>query len=91
FNMHTHPQHRDDRGVEYYNFFSAQDIRSLLSSNVAITGLITDKLWILIRTNKTPKNINNLTDRDINLENFKRLSIGVYCGEFNKKVEKVST
>ena len=91
FNMHTHPQHMDDKGVEYYNFFSAQDVKSLLSSNVAITGLITNKLWILIRTNKTPKSINNLTDRDINLENLKRLNIGVYCGEFNKKVEKVST
>lgn len=89
FNMHTHPQHMDTLGNPYYNFFSAQDIRSLLSSNVAITGLITDKLWILIRTNITPSNIDKLEDKDINIETLNNtLHIGVYCGEFYKKLSK---
>jgi hypothetical protein len=91
FNMHTHPQHKDDSGVGYYNFFSAQDIKSLIKSNVAITGLITDKLWILIRTNKTPNNLNHLTDRDITIENLNKLEIGVYSGEFYKKLTELPT
>lgn len=91
FNMHTHPWHMDDRGVGYYNFFSAQDIKSLIKSNVAITGLVTDKLWILIRTNKTPDNLDHLTDKDITIDKLNELEIGVYSGEFYKKLEKLPT
>jgi hypothetical protein len=90
FNMHTHPQHQNDKGVGYYNFFSAQDIKSLINSNVAITGLITDKLWILIRTNKTPNNLDHLTDKDITIENLNKLEIGVYSGEFYKKLNRIN-
>lgn len=89
FNMHTHPQHKDGRGVGYYNFFSAQDIRSFIKSEVAITGLITDKLWILIRTNKTPNNVEHLTDKDMTIENLNKLNIGLYSGEFYKKLTKI--
>ncbi|MDD3475090.1 MAG: hypothetical protein PHP08_04330 [Candidatus Dojkabacteria bacterium] len=89
FNMHTHPQHRDNNGVGYYNFFSAQDIKSFINSNVAITGLITDKLWMLIRTNRTPKNLDNLQDKDITVEKLKELEIGIYSGEFNKNLTKI--
>jgi hypothetical protein len=81
----------DDRGVGYYNFFSAQDIKSLIKSNVVITGLVTDKLWILIRTNKTPNNLDHLTDKDITIEKLNELEIGVYSGEFYKKLEKLPT
>ena len=87
--MHTHPQHRDNNGVGYYNFFSAQDIKSFINSNVAITGLITDKLWMLIRTNRTPKNLDNLQDKDITVEKLKELEIGIYSGEFNKNLTKI--
>ena len=86
FNIHTHPQHINDRGVGYYNFFSAQDIKSLIKSNVAISGLITDKLWILIRTSKTPDNLDHLVDTDITVERLNELNIGVYVGEFYKKL-----
>ena len=87
FNMHTHPQHKDERGNTHYNFFSVQDIKSLLKSNVSITGLITDKLWILIRTKLTPNNIDKLQEGNISIENLiNNQHIGVYCGEFYKKV-----
>ena len=89
FNMHTHPQHRDSNGGGYYNFFSAQDIKSFISSKVAITGLITDKLWVLIRTNRTPDNLDYLQDKDITIEKLKELEIGVYTGEFNKRINKL--
>jgi hypothetical protein len=89
FNIHTHPLHRNSNGVEYYNFFSAQDIKSFITSNVAITGLVTDKLWILIRTNRTPNNLEYLQDKDITVEKLKKLEIGVYSGEFNKILKRI--
>jgi hypothetical protein len=89
FNMHTHPQHKDERGGVYYNFFSAQDIKSLINSGVAITGLITDKLWLLIRTNQTPDNLDHLTDQEITIENLNKLEIGVYSGQFYKKLVRL--
>jgi hypothetical protein len=89
FNIHTHPLHRNSNGVEYYNFFSAQDIKSFITSNVVITGLVTNKFWLLFRTNKTPNSLEYLQDRDITIEKLKKLEIGVYSGEFNKILEKV--
>lgn len=49
----------------YYNFFSAQDIKSWISSKAIMTGLVTDGLWILIRSDKTRKDIENLVDSQI--------------------------
>jgi hypothetical protein len=86
FNIHTHPKHTDTQGKVYYNFFSAQDIKSLISSKAIVTGVVTDKLWLLMRTDKTPSNVEGLTDSQVTpdyLEN--ELFIGVYCAEFNKK------
>jgi hypothetical protein len=89
FNMHTHPQHKNDSGEGYYNFFSFQDIKSFIQSNVVVTGLITDKLWILIRSSKTPNDVNFLADTDVTLEKLDELNIGVYSGEFYKKLERL--
>lgn len=89
FNIHTHPRHEDSNGVGYFNFFSAQDINSFITSNVTVTGLITDKLWILMRTNKTPSSLNELEDKDITVERLNRLEIGIYKGEFYKKLERI--
>jgi hypothetical protein len=92
FNMHTHPQHKDNLGNTYYGFFSAQDIKSLVNSTGIITGLITDKLWILIKTNKTPTNLDSLEDRQVTEEYLvNNLNIGVYSGEFYKKLVKLPT
>lgn len=91
FNIHTHPKHKREDGSEYYNFFSAQDIKSLLSSKAIMTGVVTDRLWILIRTDKTPSSVDSLTDTQVTpdyLENS--LHIGVYVAEFNKKVYRYS-
>jgi hypothetical protein len=90
FNMHTHPQHRQSSGVEYYSFFSAQDIKSFIKSNVVVTGLITNKFWLLFRTNKTPQNIDFLKDQDITIEKLKELNIAIYKGEFYKKLVRVN-
>jgi len=86
FNIHTHPKHQKENGEIYYNFFSAQDIKSMISSKAIMTGLITDKLWVLIRSEKTPTDVENLVDTEITpgfLE--ETLHIGVYRADFNKK------
>jgi hypothetical protein len=86
--MHTHPQHIEGND-KYYNFFSAQDIKSLILSNAVISGLITDKLWLIFRTSKTPNDVSKITDNDMNIEYLNNtLHIGVYCGAFYKTVYK---
>jgi len=89
FNMHTHPPHLDNRGNNYYGFFSLQDIKSLLQSQAVVTGLVTDRLWLVVRTSETPQNIGNLVESDISVTYLKeRLSMVVYMAEFNKKAIK---
>ncbi|MGI6423611.1 MAG: hypothetical protein ACOX0X_03300 [Candidatus Dojkabacteria bacterium] len=91
FNIHTHPKHTREDGSIYYNFFSAQDIKALLSSNAIMTGLVTDKLWLLIRTDKTPSRVDSLVDSDVTPKYLEEtLNIGLYKGEFNKKLYRYS-
>ncbi|HBB64732.1 MAG: hypothetical protein UR34_C0018G0005 [candidate division WS6 bacterium GW2011_GWC1_33_20] len=86
FNIHTHPKHTKENQEIYYNFFSAQDINSLLSSKAIITGLVTDKLWLLIRTTETPSEIVNLTDTKVTPAYVEgTLHMGLYRADFNKK------
>lgn len=86
FNIHTHPKHTRSDGTYYYNFFSALDIKSLLSSKAIMTGVVTDKLWLLIRTNKTPESADYLTDSQVTPEYVEdTLHIGVYRADFYKK------
>lgn len=91
FNIHTHPKHTKENGDSYYNFFSAQDIKSLISSKAIMTGLVTDKLWLLIRTDKTPNNVDYINDSDITPEYVENtLNIGLYRADFYKKVYRYS-
>ena len=86
FNMHTHPKHVGSDGVTRYSFFSTQDIRSLISSKAIMTGLVTDKLWFLVRTSETSEYI-PYNDGDIlTVEGLKNdMKLGVYCADFNRK------
>lgn len=91
FNIHTHPKHIRDDGSKYYNFFSAQDIKALLSSKAIMTGVVTDKLWLLIRTDKTPSFVEDLVDSDVTPEYVENtLKIGLYRADFNKKAYRYS-
>lgn len=86
FNIHTHPKHTMENGDSFYNFFSAQDIKSLIQSKAIITALVTDKLWILIRTKNTPDNVDTLLDTTVTPQYLEQsLHIGVYRADFNKK------
>lgn len=91
FNIHTHPKHVTESGQEYYNFFSAQDIKSLISSRAIITGLVSDSFWILVRTKSTPNDVSYLLDNQVTPEYLEdTLHIGVYKAEFNKKAYRYS-
>lgn len=91
FNIHTHPKHKREDGSVYYNFFSAQDIKALLTSKAIMTGLVTDKLWLLIRTDQTPSSVEDLTDSQVTPEYVENtLKIGVYKADFNKKAYRYS-
>lgn len=88
FNMHTHPSHKGQDGSLSYNFFSVQDIRSLISSKAIITGLVTDRLWLLVRTSDTPNTV-ALSDESISVESLKEeMMFGVYVADFKKKAVK---
>lgn len=85
FNMHTHPPYSIPNGEKRYSFFSAQDIRSLISSKAVISGLITDRLWLIVRSSDTPNTV-NFTDSDISIDFLKeKMKLGVYMAEFKKK------
>ncbi len=88
FNMHTHPSHLNENQEKIYSFFSLKDIQSLLSSKTILTGLVTDKLWILVRTSDTP-NSTDLLEKDISVESLKStLNLAVYVADFNMKAIK---
>lgn len=90
FNFHTHPPHFDSTGAARYSFFSAQDIKSLVKSGSVLSGMVGDKVWLIMRTAQTPTAIEHLTDYQINMEFLiKELHIAVYTGEFKKRVERV--
>lgn len=52
FNVHTHPIQGEE-----YSFFSGTDIRSFLSSNALVMGLLTDQLWLVGKTEKALKTL----------------------------------
>ncbi|MEA3458761.1 MAG: hypothetical protein U9R21_08815 [Candidatus Thermoplasmatota archaeon] len=105
FNLHTHPPHPrnerdtnrsgsaiagDYRNQSSYSFWSQQDIVSFLASKAIITGLITDRLLLLIRTKQTPRKLPKSMQEKWITPNFltKNLHLGVYQGEFKKTCKK---
>jgi hypothetical protein len=89
FNMHTHPPHYNSDNQAFYSFFSAQDIKSLLSSGSTITGMIGDKLWILFRTAQTPSTAPNLTDANLSQQElWEKYKIVCYKADFKQTLRK---
>lgn len=88
FNLHTHPAHHTME-KDIYGFFSSIDIQTFTGSDAIITGLITDKLWILIKTSET-KNL-LLQDQEITKESLtQRLFLAVYEGDFHEPLQRFS-
>lgn len=52
FNVHSHPEHININGERTYSFFSDTDIRTLLSSEAMVTGLVTDGFWLVCKTDR---------------------------------------
>ncbi len=89
FNMHTHPPHITDFGTSY-GTFSAQDIKSLCSSTNIITGLITDRIYLLFKTTKSIKNADHLKDSDITLQLLNdKYGFVIYEGQFNSTLNRL--
>ncbi len=90
FNMHTHPPHNAMSGsnsTSLYSYFSLTDINSFLQSNAVLTGMISDKLWLLAKTNETKLTSARMQESDISPETLRsQLGFKVYSGLFGKSV-----
>jgi hypothetical protein len=85
FNLHTHPKYVNEVLTSAFSFVSKQDIVSQLQSQAIVSGLVTDKLWLFVRTNNTPPYI-NLEEPEINVKTLSTdMKMVVYCAEFFKK------
>ncbi|WKZ30174.1 MAG: hypothetical protein QY314_00155 [Candidatus Dojkabacteria bacterium] len=61
FNLHTHPPHYQD-GRRYYHYFSRTDIVSLIMGDSTFSGVITDEVILLCKTNRTPNFVPDIVD-----------------------------
>jgi hypothetical protein len=105
FNIHTHPIL--DKSQNRYTFFSPTDINSLINSPSLLAGLVTDKVWLVCKTNKLVDHLessdndllneisiqqfanNNKTSYDYIINNFAKLGLVLYRGEFGKCLYKL--
>lgn len=56
FNLHTHPPRVDIMtGNRVYSLFSSIDLKGFLETPAAVTGLVTDQLWLLFKTKNSPQ------------------------------------
>lgn len=69
FNLHTHPLHIGINGQPTYSFFSVQDFLSFINSKNTLMGLVTDKFWLVGKTDKTIKKIG-----EVGIEMLQRVS-----------------
>ncbi|MEI6462151.1 MAG: hypothetical protein WCO33_00590 [bacterium] len=72
FNFHTHPQYNQQDLMQlqmktpqmdqerFYSFFSGTDVNTLLSNGNYCIGLITDRVWILCKTVRSPDKLTEL-------------------------------
>ncbi len=86
FNMHTHPPYIETQsGKHVYSLFSSTDLKGFLTSNAAVTGLVTDVLWILMKTNRSPLDFNGEPSLIVTPEMLtNELGLKVYRAEFGR-------
>lgn len=97
FTVHSHPP--QEQGS---SFFSRQDIKSLLSSKGHCTGLITEKLLIACKHQKSPQrlsteqervvqniNSNLVKSENLDLKNLSELKLIFYIGDFKKSLVRI--
>lgn len=86
FNMHTHPPHdvsTSGTDTPWYSFFSLTDLNSFLGSRSVMTGMVTNKLWMLFKTANVKTDTSGVIEAELTpkvlLEQF---GIKVYSGLF---------
>lgn len=85
FNMHTHPKHVFQNGESVFSFVSRQDMVSQFQSKAIVSGLVTDKLWLFVRTNSSPDTI-VMDESQISVDALKaNMKMVIYCAELFKK------
>ncbi len=103
-NFHTHPVTQYPKfNKNIYTFFSLQDMQSFFNSNLFLTGLVTNKLWIACKTtnSKIPSDsdLALITQAEFeNPENLEKIageimgkySIVLYVAKFGEVLRRVS-
>jgi len=103
-NFHTHPLILYPKfNKEIYTFFSPTDLNSFFSSNMMMTGLVTNKLWVLCKTrsssNPTPPELSDITKAELyepeNLaskaaELMRNHNIVVYLADFGGNLKRLN-
>jgi len=85
FNLHTHPKHVFEDGQYPFSFVSKQDMISQLRSKAIVSGLVTDKMWLFVRTNNSPDVI-TMEETNISVDTLKvDMKMVIYCAELFKK------
>jgi hypothetical protein len=76
FNVHSHPIHVNAFGEKTYSFFSDTDIRTLIESEAIISGLVTDRFWLVCKTDQVISKIGEVGE-----ELLREISDKAFAGE----------
>ena len=85
FSVHTHPWHQGFG----YSYFSHQDMKSLVHGRALAIGLITDKLHLVFKTQKSPNTWTMPSKKLITPKLLQQLGFCLYTAEFSKELEKM--
>lgn len=74
-----------ESGKPTNSFFSIHEIKTLCNQSYRkVYGVVSDKIYVAIKTNETSKILNVLEDKGISfLERLKILKVAIYSGELN--------
>jgi hypothetical protein len=87
FNLHTHPEHQV-MGKTQYGFYSETDIATFAGNDLAVIGLVTDRLWLILKTTGSIKSLSpDIPDLLESLNNSQLLS-GTGFEDLLKKTEQ---
>jgi hypothetical protein len=86
FHMHTHPPRVDTTTDQHtYALFSSIDLKGFLTSTAAMTGLVTDELWVLAKTNRSPRDFDGEPSLVVTPDMLtSQLGLKVYHAEFGR-------
>ena len=103
-NFHSHPLIQYPKANKnIYTFFSNTDMNSFFDSNMFITGLVTNKLWIACKSNKSSlpstEDLKEVTNAELYYpdhldkkagEIMKKYGIVLYMAKFGESLQRVN-